>query len=162
MVDWTVDLMEELSEDLGEKLGGDPSGESSDDVFSEDTLDSAEFHEEHFRARELESMVLTPRPSLALPPFRYLMITKPQFKFPLPKSNFVYLSVACESAIIPGSLVNVGVRLSSHPHDSIFVSSIHLTIEAGGSVVLDVRPVFETKSGISKCQISRIPQARRI
>jgi len=106
-----------------------------------------EFHEEHFHARELQSMVLTPRPSLALPPFKYPMLAKPQFKFPLPKSSFIHLSVAYESAITPGNLVNVGVGLSSHAHDSIFVSSIHLTIEAGGSVVLDVRPVFETKSG---------------
>ena len=105
------------------------------------------FNKEHFHARELQSMVLTPRPSLALPPFKYPEIRKPQFIFPLPKKSFIYLSVACESAITPGNPVNVGVSLSCCAHDSIFVSSIHLTIEAGGSVVLDVRPDSETKSG---------------
>jgi hypothetical protein len=107
-----------------------------------------EFHEEHFIARELQRMVLTPRPSLALPPFKYPKIKKPQFKFPLPKrTGFIHLSVACKSAVTPGNPVKVGVSLSSHAHDSIFVSSIHLTIEAGGSLVLKVRPVSGTKSG---------------
>ena len=104
-----------------------------------------EFDKERSHANELKGMVLTRRPSLALPPFKYPMIDRPQFKFPLPKSSFIHLSVACGS-VTPGNPVSVGVNLSSHAHDSIFVSSIHLTIEAGGSVVLDVRPVFETKS----------------
>jgi len=106
-----------------------------------------EFHQEGFHAMKQQSMLLTPRPNLALPPFKYPMIRKPQFSFQLPKSSFLHISVACESTITPGNPVNVGVSLSSHTHDSIFVSSIHLTIEARGSVVLDVRPVFETKSG---------------
>jgi len=105
------------------------------------------FDKERSHAKELKGMTLTLMPSLALPPFKYPMIDKPQFKFPLPKSSFIHLSVACGSLITPGNPVSVGVNLSSHAHDSIFVSSIHLTIEAGGSVVLDVRPVFETKSG---------------
>jgi hypothetical protein len=105
-----------------------------------------EFHEEHFLARELQRMVLTPRPSLALPPFKYPEIKKPQFKFPLPQDSFILLSVACKSAT-PGKPVKVGVSLSSHAHDSIFVSSIHLTIKPRGSVVLEVRPIDGTKSG---------------
>jgi len=105
-----------------------------------------EFHEEHFLARELQRMVLTPRPSLALPPFKYPEIKKPQFKFPLPQNSFILLSVTCKSAT-PGKPVKVGVSLSSHAHDSIFVSSIHLTIKPRGSVVLDVRPRSEIIPG---------------
>jgi len=94
-----------------------------------------------------QSGVLTPRPGLALPPFTYPMIRKPEFKFPLPKSSFIHLSITCKSTNTPGSQVNIGVSLSSHAHDSIFVSSIHLTIHARGSTVLGVYPVSETKFG---------------
>ena len=104
------------------------------------------FSEEVSHASQLKKR-LTSKPDLALPPFRYPSIRKPYFKFPLPKSSFIYLSVQSESASPPGAPVDIGVSLSSHAHDSIFVSSIHLTIEAEGSVVLDVRPVSGTKYG---------------
>jgi hypothetical protein len=140
---WTIER------NLAKTPSGTPAMTSSGRKFR---IPPPEFHEEHFIARKLQRMVLTPRPTLALPPFEYPKIKKPEFKFPLPKSSSIHLSVTCKSAT-PGKPVKVGVSLSSDAHDSIFVSSIHLTIKAGGSVVLKVRPVYGTKSGAHEMDI---------
>jgi hypothetical protein len=138
-----------MNESFMQAQPGSAASLSKDDEVERTCRTPPKFFEEVSRAEELmkQNELVNPTPGLALPPYRYPMFTKPEYKFPLPKSSFLHLSVACKSPSTPGNPVNVGISLCFHAHDSIFVSSIHLTIEARGSAVLDVRPVFETKAG---------------